>query len=296
MAIKHCDNTDCKREAELMSKIQQASLSSSEQPIVQIVCLLPKENAYAMNLVEGTALSEETPHLASYSESRFRLMIAQMVSALGFLHSNGIIHLDPQSSNYVVNPATEKVVLIDFSGSLSIGELQQFPLYSLAAPPEIRPKFKGFDPEGEGRIVKPRSDVWILGSTIYALQTAHKTKGLYGSLHEVIPLNAQAFGVARDVALEEFLVSNRVYFDSKLFSPELQDLLEHMLETDYSKRYQDMGQVLDHPYFAEVDFSRLPWQNNKGEGTLGKKSNTGMTHFHGMTYAFALALFHFLFL
>lgn len=84
-------------------------------PKVLEVCSCEEHLLVLEEFVEGELLSERLLK-GSLSESDVLSVILQILEALGFLHSKGIIHRDVKPDNVIITPEG-KAVLIDFSAA-----------------------------------------------------------------------------------------------------------------------------------------------------------------------------------
>jgi len=98
-----------------------------------------------------------------HDENRIRDIFKQLLSAIHYLHSNGIVHRDIKLENILVKAASWKIKLVDFTFAAHFDEqtlFQDTPGTLVTAPPEVllgRP-YKG-----------PPRDIWASGVVLYCL-------------------------------------------------------------------------------------------------------------------------------
>jgi hypothetical protein len=131
----------------------------------------------AMELVEGQDLADLAGE-AGLEPERAAALLAPIAEALQHCHDRGVIHRDLKPANVIVEAATGRPVLVDFGlvkrdpdklsvDSLGVsrlsltGELRGTPAFM--APEQVNPSKFG--------AVSPRTDVYALGATLFALLT-----------------------------------------------------------------------------------------------------------------------------
>ncbi|MEG3987276.1 AAA family ATPase [Microcoleus sp. S28C3] len=101
---------------------------------------------------------------------QFLSIALQLVSALAELHKHKIIHKDIKPQNIIINPATEKVQIIDFSIASRLD--QENP--ALSHPDLLEGTLAYMSPEQTGRMNRSldyRTDFYSLGITFYEMLT-----------------------------------------------------------------------------------------------------------------------------
>ncbi|MBK8013528.1 MAG: protein kinase [Deltaproteobacteria bacterium] len=150
----------------------------------------------------------------------YRVML-DVVDALAYLHSRGILHGDIRAANILVGPRGAK--LLDFSMAMILGEddhpLRLCNMYALA--PECL----------DGLPYSPRSEQFALGSMLYEMLVGTRPfrgpddRALAGALRSTTPRPPQAIVPTADPALSEVCM--------------------RLLERDPMLRFESMGAVLD---------------------------------------------------
>ncbi len=90
----------------------------------------------------------------------------QVLDAVGFAHSKGVIHQDLKPHNVQVTPAGEALVL-DFGVARLVGERRERGEKLAGTPAYISPE------QVEGRYTDSRSDIYSLGMSLYQITTGH---------------------------------------------------------------------------------------------------------------------------
>lgn len=100
----------------------------------------------------------------------FLFIASQLISALGELHSKGLVHKDVKPQNILINPETLILKIIDFGVSIQIDQ----ETVSLVSYRQLEGTLNYISPEQTGRMNCPldyRSDFYSLGVTLYELVT-----------------------------------------------------------------------------------------------------------------------------
>jgi serine/threonine-protein kinase len=120
---------------------------------------------FAMELVEGTSLEEELQN-GRRLEWRETLQIGvEVCRALKHAHDCGVIHRDLKPANLLLTQ-DEQIKLADFGIAKLFGHTQMTALGGVLGTADyMAPE------QAEGRPVTPRSDLYSLGSVLYALLT-----------------------------------------------------------------------------------------------------------------------------
>jgi len=119
-----------------------------------------------LEYVRGKCLIDMIVEQGKLSESRCRLILQQLLSAISYLHSRGWVHRDLKPDNIVFDPQTGQIKLIDFELSTRFQKgtrlSQRSGTIHYLSPEVRRQNYEG-----------PESDAWSLGVTLYVLLTAH---------------------------------------------------------------------------------------------------------------------------
>lgn len=108
----------------------------------------------------------------------------QMLSAIHFIHSKGMIHADLKSDNVVFNPVTRNVKIIDFGAVRRLNENGEYvsssgELYANA----YRNPVARFDID-VNRIFSPLDDMWAFGCIVYELCHYYYTQKPFIRIYE----------------------------------------------------------------------------------------------------------------
>jgi parallel beta-helix repeat protein len=155
-----------KREAKLL-----ASLDHPNLPKVNDYFSIDYEYYLVMTLIEGKDLAtlwEEQDH-KPFPQNLVMTWMGQIIDALAYCHSKGVIHRDVKPGNVLVT-RSDKVYLVDFGIAKNLEREQA----SVTVTQMMTP---GFSPPeqyaGAGRTDK-RSDIYSLGATLYLLMTGQR--------------------------------------------------------------------------------------------------------------------------
>ena len=127
---------------------------------------------YAMDYIDGESLSNRLKSINGkpISETQVRNYLDQILEALEYVHSKGVLHLDIKPANIMADKEG-KVTLIDFGASKQIEAVDGKSLSSSSNIAYTR----GFAPteqiEGEIDKMGTHTDMYALGATLYNLLT-----------------------------------------------------------------------------------------------------------------------------
>ena len=118
---------------------------------------------YVMPHVEGTELHKAAPAPRSITAEWLLPVLEKILSALGYLHAQGLIHRDIKPNNILLNAADEPI-LIDFGTARAVESTHS---HTHIGTPGFMP-FEQFSPKGKRG---PWTDFYALGATCYCLIT-----------------------------------------------------------------------------------------------------------------------------
>lgn len=125
---------------------------------------------YVMEYIEGDSLSGIVRRNGPMDIVSAKEYIFKVASALDYIHSNNLLHLDIKPANIMVRRSDDHVVLIDFGLSKQYDNQGN---QTSATPVGISP---GYAPpeqyeEGAASNFSPATDIYALGATLYFLTT-----------------------------------------------------------------------------------------------------------------------------
>ena len=126
------------------------------------------EYAYiAMEFVDGRGLNEYLTPGAPVAAERVRPLVAQILDALSFAHSNGVVHRDIKPSNLMMR-SDWRVKVSDFGiAQIDSSKLTQMGTV-LGTPSYMSPE------QFQGQVVDATTDIFSAGVVIYELLTGRK--------------------------------------------------------------------------------------------------------------------------
>ncbi|KAL0905629.1 hypothetical protein M5K25_024064 [Dendrobium thyrsiflorum] len=192
-----------------------------------------------LELAGGGALSDHAGHL---EELKIRSFTRQILLALRYLHSNGIVHCDVKGRNVLVG-SDGKIKLGDFGCARRIGEGLAMGTPAFMAPEVVRGEEQGI-----------ASDVWSLGCTVVEMATG---KSPWPDADDPV------------AAIHRIGFTSDVPVMPEWASEEAKDFVWKCFRRDPKERWT-AEQLLSHPFVAEAEnadeCSVLPCFNSK----LGK--------------------------
>jgi len=147
-----------KREIRIMKKVNHPNILKLYEVFVE------EESFYlVMELVPGKELFERIIDRGQYSERHASNIIRQIVSAVDYLHSNGIAHRDLKPENLLSSGDDENEVIkiIDFGLSKKFGDEQL--VTSVGSPGYVAPEVL------TAEIYDKSVDMWSVGVILYIL-------------------------------------------------------------------------------------------------------------------------------
>ncbi|RKP04731.1 kinase-like domain-containing protein [Thamnocephalis sphaerospora] len=190
---------------------------------VNVIEEFPPSNGHHCLLLErlyGDTLKQFTSNLPSQRrDDLLPGIFSQLITALKYMHSIGYVHGDIKPDNIIVYKTpvnAPRVVLIDFDGSLSVGNQTMRPVTGT----------RGYRPP-EDYLKRPadqyRRDSWMLGATLYHALVGISPYGYEYSLTNDV-FNEMA---KEDIAKKMVQVSK---LDANIFYPTPKSGNAHLLE------------------------------------------------------------------
>jgi len=192
-----------------------------------------------MELLEGRDLFDRITQRKKFPENTAKTMLWQICSGVKHLHDRHIIHRDLKPENILLESEDSdiEVKVADF------GLSKIFPHNADAMQTQTRCGTPGYvAPEVlNSTLYCEKIDTWAMGVIAYMLLCGHPP----------FPLDMKASSLKK-VNNAKFSFPSRHWHS---ISNEAQDLIKKMIVIDVQKRLS-MAQVLDHPWFTNVERSR----------------------------------------
>lgn len=176
-------------------------------------------------LIEGDDLSKEITLGKQLSESYVIDFLRQVLQALKFVHEQGVIHRDLKPSNLIRRASDDKIVLIDF------GAVKQISTQVANA---------------QGQITL----TVVVGTPGYMpIEQINGLPGFYSDVYAVGMIGIQALTGISPMHLPKNS-DGQVIWRDKLrrgtnYTPELLNILDTMVRSNFKKRYQSAAEALD---------------------------------------------------
>jgi eukaryotic-like serine/threonine-protein kinase len=142
------------------------SLARVEHPnVVRVLDAGESDGAVylAMEFVDGQPLTAR-PDGRPLSLSKATAIAEQLAAALGAIHALGLVHCDVKPANILIERRGGRVVLLDFGVARTVDQTLTAGGWVVGTPAYMAPE----QVEPGGR-VSPRTDVYQMGATLYAL-------------------------------------------------------------------------------------------------------------------------------
>ena len=162
--------------------------SLSHPNIVKVSALFNENNTayYVMDYIEGESLAQKS-RKTPLTEPQIMRYLNQLLSALEYIHSHGVTHLDLKPGNIMID-RNDKVVLIDFGASklFNIQSVNKTMMTSMCPP--FTPGYAPIEQEnGNVKDMGPQCDIYALGATLYNLFTGGKVPSPFEILQNGLP-------------------------------------------------------------------------------------------------------------
>ncbi len=168
--------------------------------------------------INGITLTKELADDGVFSEQQIRALLADLLNILEFVHGKNVIHRDIKPDNIIRRQADQKLVLVDFGAVKVLQQVQRTVTGTKIGSPEYCAPEQGM---GKARF---NSDLYSLGVTCLHLLT------------QVAPFDLYAVHDA-EWAWRDYLNGNRV-------SDDLGKILDRLVESASTRRYQSTAEVL----------------------------------------------------
>lgn len=215
-----------RREIQIMKKLNHPN-------ILKLYEVYEDEEQFylVMELVKGKELFDKIVDRGMYSERDAARIIAQVVSAVQYLHENGIAHRDLKPENLLSagEEEDEIVKIADFGFSKNFGEDGEQLMTSCGSPGYVAPEI--LTAESYDKSV----DMWSVGVIIYILLSGYPP-----------------FYADTAPALFKKIMDVKYDFDDSVWddiSDSAKDLIRHLLVKDPAQRYT-AAQCLEHEWVA----------------------------------------------
>ena len=144
-----------------------------------------------MNYVEGMSLAQKC-RKEKLSESQIMRYLDQLLSALDYIHSRGLTHLDIKPGNIMIDH-NDNVVLIDFGASKLFNAQSVNKTMMTSMRPPFTPGYAPIEQEnGNVKDMGPHCDIYALGATLYYLYVGEKAPSPFDIFQNGLPPIPQA--------------------------------------------------------------------------------------------------------
>jgi len=181
--------------AELVSKLKVKFLKEAKNiaklnhpNIVSIQDIFEENNTayYLMDYIEGVSLGDMIKKNGAMPENLAVKYIRQVSSAIGYMHSKSMNHLDIKPANVMVRSSDDIPILIDFGTSKQYdNEGEQTSTMAPGFTHGYAP-VEQYKPGGVSTFT-PQTDIYALGATLYALLTGNKPPHYSEILEDGLP-------------------------------------------------------------------------------------------------------------
>ena len=165
----------------------KAIAAVSHEHIVAVHAVSGDDEPYpyiVMQLVQGTSLQDRLDRTGPFALREILRVGWQTASGLAAAHAQGLVHRDIKPANILLESGTGQVKITDFGLARAVDDANVTQSGMVVGTPHY------MSPEqAEGEPVDPRSDLFSLGSVLYALATGHppfRANGLMAVMRRVI--------------------------------------------------------------------------------------------------------------
>ena len=179
-----------------------------------------------MPYVRGTSLQRRIDQNGPLGLLEILRIGMQVAAGLAAAHSQGLVHRDIKPANILLADGVERVTITDFGLARAVDDASMTRSGIIAGTPQF------MSPEqARGEAIDPRSDLFSLGSVLYAMATGHP------------PFRAESsYGVLRRICES----APRAIRESNPAIPDwLGQLVDRLLEKEPGKRFQSSAEVAD---------------------------------------------------
>uniref|UniRef100_A0A9I9D3A7 non-specific serine/threonine protein kinase n=1 Tax=Cucumis melo TaxID=3656 RepID=A0A9I9D3A7_CUCME len=200
----------------------------------------------ALESCEGGELFDQITRKGCLSEDEARFYTAEVVDALEYIHSMGLIHRDIKPENLLLT-TDGHIKIADF------GSVKPMVDSRITVLPNAASDDKACTFVGTAAYVPPEvlnsspatfgNDLWALGCTLYQMLSG-----------------TSPFKDASEWLIFQKIVARDIKFPS-YFSEQARDLIDHLLDLDPSKRpgagAEGYASLKSHPFFKGVDWNNI---------------------------------------
>ncbi|MEH2137763.1 serine/threonine-protein kinase [Nostoc sp.] len=201
----------------------------AEHPQIPTLLAYFEQNGYlflVQQFIDGQNLLKEWQMWGSYSETKIRELLLDLLPVLEFIHLKGVIHRDIKPQNIIRRQSDGRLVLIDFGASKQLAATVQTKMGTVIGSHGYTP----LEQMQDGKAY-PASDLFSLGATCFHLLTGVRPSNLW--IQE---------GYSWVGSWRQHLSS--VGKEKVSVSIELGEVLDKLLQRDIQKRYQSADEVI----------------------------------------------------
>ena len=229
--------TDVKNELYTLQKLRHPHVIRMIQHFMVIKSKHQMTLNIVMQLANGGTLSHMCEKKGPFDEPKCKVWYSQLLSALSYMHREGIAHRDLKQSNILMDD-TEDCLISDFGLSRLVWRQSEGNILMsqtfCGTPPYISPEVIATKKDSKLTYNAFLADVWALGVILFKMFDGHYPFG-----HRT----AKAY---------KYMLNKRWRFSKgRKPSPQLKDIMEKMLEPDPSLR-PPMHRLQTHKWIKDV--------------------------------------------
>ncbi|MGM3308494.1 protein kinase domain-containing protein [Anabaena sp. WFMT] len=191
----------------------------SQIPALLAYCSQDDRQYLVQEFIDGLNLAQELAHKGAFNETQIRQLLNDLLPVLQFCHARQVIHRDIKPENIIRRSSDHKLVVVDFGAAKSAtGTALNHTGTSIGSPEYVAPE------QMRGRAIFA-SDIYSLGVTCINLLTERSPFDSYDT-HNATWIWGQ-------------------YLKTPV-SKELSQIIDKMVESIPSRRYQTSDEVLNH--------------------------------------------------
>jgi len=210
-----------------------------------------------MDYAGGGDLSFHLKREARFNEPTAQFITAELILALSYLHSRGVIYRDLKPENILIDKDGH-VCLTDFGLSKIISTDTQLVQTSVGSAAYTAPEVLNAEPYRQG------CDYWSLGVVLYQM---------------ILGFTPFEYEDGDFGKLIRNILNSRVLYPEDLVSHSATSLLQALLQKNPKQRLDEPDEIKHHPFFHGIDWEALAVKRSPSPFKIEMKSDDDVSYF-----------------